>query len=368
MTSPSAVRQAPASLPHGFCQYWDSIFLKASGRLPCGCDYGEKYDMADRDLEMDDFVPEVLNGPAFRQMRIRTVLENRAFIEDCRRCAFFKPLHAELDAAGRTSRSSGLTEADQRAAYQLRDVQARRGWPLGSIDWIASLHLEPSLPCGLRCPGCKQGYDRDLLRREGKPFYFAPTVVENLARSCLEHDVQVRIINLAGRGEPTLSPHLPEIVRTCRQAFPNAVMEMETNAQHAFKDEFLMLSVIYCSIDGSTPESYVTYRVGGSFEKAMTFLRTASARKRELRARTRLRWKYILFDTTESEELLNRAQRMALDAGADEILFVISKMAGTNGQVFPARNLTTPQAVERYLQANPIFPRERIYCQYPPGS
>jgi hypothetical protein len=363
MTSAMISPAASAELPHGFCKYWDSIFIKASGRLPCGCDHGENYNMADRDMETADFVPDVLNSPAFRQMRIKTVLENRAFIEECRPCAFFKPLDAEFDATGRNPHFPALTESDQRAALQLRDVETRRGWPLGSIDWIASLHLEPSLPCTLRCPGCKQGFDPDLLRREGLPFYFSPTVVENIARSCHEHDVQVRRIGFGGRGEPTLSPNLPQIIRTCRQAFPNTILESDSNAQHAFKDEFLMLDAMYCSIDGSTPESYATYRIGGNFEKAMSFLRTAAARKRELGARTQFFWKYILFDTTESVELLNNAQRMAVEMGVDGLIFVITWTAGTNGKVFPPKKMTTLEAVESYLQANPIFPRNRVKYQ-----
>jgi hypothetical protein len=72
---------------------------------------------------------------------------------------------------------------------------------------------------------------------------------------------------------------------------------------------------MYCSIDGSTPESYSTYRIGGNFDKAMSFLRAATTRKRETGSRTKFVWKYILFDTTESVELMNNAQRMALDLG-----------------------------------------------------
>ena len=360
MTSPMTGPQVSAALPHGFCKYWDSIFIKASGRIPCGCDHGESYTLVDTDMETADFVPDVLNGPVLRQMRTRMVIENRAFIEECRPCAFFKPLDPEYDSTGRNPHFKALTESDQRAADQLRDVQTRRGWPLGSIDWIASLHLEPSLPCTLRCPACKQGFDPDLLRREGLPFYFSPTVVENIARSCVKHDVQVRRVGFGGRGEPTLSPYTPEIIRICRQAFPNALLESDTNAQHPFKDEFLLLNAMYCSIDGSTPESYGTYRIGGNFEKAISFLRAATTRKRELGATTQIFWKYILFDTTESVELLNNAQRMALDLGVDCLLFVITWTAGTNGKVFPPKKMTTMEAVDAYLQANPIFPRGRV--------
>ena len=359
MTTP-APSPVAAPIPAGFCKYWDSIFIKASGRVPCGCDHGETYTMVDTDMEAADFVPDVLNSPVFRQMRIRMALENSAFIDECRRCAFFKPIEAGYDPTGRNPFFTSLSEADRRAAVMLRSVQERRGWPLGSIDWIANLHLEPSLPCTLRCPGCKQGFDPDLLRREGLPFYFSPTVVEGIVRSCVEHDVTVRQVGFGGRGEPTLSPEFPRILRACRTAWPNAILEINTNAQHDFKDEFLLLTSLYCSIDGSTPESYATYRLGGNFEKALSFLRKATTRKRELGTRTMISWKYILFDTTESAELMDNAQRLALEMGVDELLFIITWMAGTNGKIFPPRKMKSIEAVKAYLEQSPIFPRAHV--------
>lgn len=46
-------------------------------------------------------MPDVLNGPDLRNMRIRTVLQNQAFIDNCRPCAFFKPLDPQFDVTGR---------------------------------------------------------------------------------------------------------------------------------------------------------------------------------------------------------------------------------------------------------------------------
>jgi hypothetical protein len=38
-------------------------------------------------------------------------------------------------------------------------------------------------------------------------------------------------------------------------------------------------------------------------------------------------------------------------------------MAGTNGKVFPPKKMTTLDAVASYLDANPIFPRNRVKYQ-----
>ncbi|HXU33354.1 MAG TPA: hypothetical protein VN851_22520 [Thermoanaerobaculia bacterium] len=352
-----------ADLPRGFCKYWDGLLIKANGRIPCGSDHGEGYTIVDADLETVDFVPEVFNGPAFRQMRLRTAVEHRAFMKQCARCAAFKPFEVNFDNTERNPHYPSMTSLDADAERQLARVQSERGWPLGSIDWVGNLHLEPSLPCTLRCPACLQGYDPGLLRREGPPYYFSLSVLQNIMRSFQRHDVTVQRIGFGGRGEPTLSQSFPELIRCCRTACPGALLEADTNCQHPFKDEFLMLDAMYCSIDGSTQESYETYRIGRSFEKCVTFLKAATERKRALQSNCKITWKYILFDTTESVELLNRAQNLALELGVDALLFVITWTAGTNGKVFPPKVMTTLPDVQAYLDAHPIFPASGVKHQ-----
>ena len=358
----SVARQNDVDLPRGFCKYWDGLLIKANGRIPCGSDHGEAHTIARADLE-SDFVPDVLNSPEFRTMRIRTSLDYRAYHVHCRKCAAFKPLDADFHEDQRNPRYPDLSAHDKQAERELLRVQSQRGWPLGSIDWIGNLHLEPSLPCTLRCPACLQGFDSGLLRREGPPYYFPVPVLHSILKSVRKHGVTIQRIGFGGRGEPTLNPRMPELVRVSRQACPDALIESDTNAQHPFHDDFLLLDAIFCSIDGSTQESYETYRIGGDFEKCVAFLRAAGERKRALNAKTQIVWKYILFDTTESIELLDRAQRTALELGVDVILFVITWSAGTNGKVFPARQMTTIEAVKAYWESHRIFPDVRVKYQ-----
>jgi len=353
----------PVTLPRGFCKYWDGLLIKANGRIPCGSDHGEAFTISDANLETADFVPEVFNGPEFRAMRIKTALDNRAFHRHCRQCAAFRPLDPDFRADNRNPHYPELNALDATAGREMMRVQAERGWPLGSLDWIGNLHLEPSLPCTLRCPACLQGFDPNLLRREGPPYYLPIAVVDSILRSAKMHGVTIRRIGFGGRGEPTLNPRLPEIVRRCREALPKALIESDTNAQHLFHDNFLMIDAIFCSIDGSTQESYETYRIGGHFDKCVTFMKTAAERKRALKSNTQIVWKYILFDTNESIELLDLAQRTALELGIDVLWFVITWSAGTNGKVFPAKKMTTLETVQAYLQSHRIFPDTRVKYQ-----
>jgi len=350
-------------LPRGFCKYWDGLLIKANGRIPCGSDHGESNTIVNTDLEKADFVPDVFNGPEFRTMRIRTALDNRAYFGSCERCAAFRPLDPDFKADHRNPHYPELSALDAQARTEMDRVQKKRGWPFGSIDWIGNLHMEPSLPCTLRCPACLQGFDPGLLRREGPPYYLPIQTVDSIMRSVKKHKVKVRRIGFGGRGEPTLSPKLPEIIRRCRDACPDALMESDTNGQHPFHDDFLLLDAMFCSIDGSTQESYETYRIGGRLEKSLSFLRSAVERKRALRANTQIVWKYILFNTTESIELLDRAQYIALELGIDVLWFVITWTAGTNGKVFPPQKMTTLETVKAYINSHRIFPDTRVKYQ-----
>jgi hypothetical protein len=350
-------------LPRGFCKYWDGLLIKANGRVPCGSDHGESHTIVNTDLATADFVPDVFNGPEFRAMRMRTALDKRAFHRHCRQCAAFRPLDPDFKADNRNPHYPELSALDAQVGKEMLRVQVERGWPLGSIDWIGNLHLEPSLPCTLRCPACLQGFDPGLLRREGPPYYLPVPIVDSILRSVKRHNVTVRRIGFGGRGEPTLNPRMPEIVRLCRETCPSTLLESDTNGQHPFHDDFLLLDAIFCSIDGSTQESYETYRIGGRLEKSLAFMKAAVERKRALKSNTQIVWKYILFDTTESFELLDRAQHIAADLGIDVLWFVITWTAGTNGKVFPARNLTTREAVQAYLDSHPIFPDARVKYQ-----
>jgi hypothetical protein len=350
----------PESLARGFCKYWDAVYIKSNGRIPCGCDAGEGFTMARADLDELDFVMDVLNAQIFRDMRVATTVHHRAFIDECEQCTFFTPFDPNANAEGRNPHFRALSKHDAKAGDQLVRVQMRRGWPHGSIDWVGNLHLESSLPCTLRCPACLQSMDPHLLRREGPPYFFSLQMLEAITRSCRKHDVPVRRIGFGGRGEPTLNPQIADLIRNSREAFPDAILEMDTNCQHQFKDEMLLLDAMYCSIDGSTPEAYATYRIGGHFESAIEFVRTAAQRKRLLRSKCNVVWKYILFDTTESMELLDKAQHLAAELDVSQLLFIITWNAGANGKVFPPKKMTTVAEVEGYLRARPIFRRTGV--------
>src|SRR5215467_6296886 len=114
------------SLPSGFCKYWDGLLVKANGRIPCGSDHGEFTTLVKADLEKVDFVPDVFNGPEFRNMRIRTALDNRAFHSPCKRCAAFRPLDPDFKEDNRNPVYPELSALDAQARKEMLRVQTKR--------------------------------------------------------------------------------------------------------------------------------------------------------------------------------------------------------------------------------------------------
>jgi len=131
---------------------------------------------------------------------------------------------------------------------------------------------------------------------------------------------------------------------------------MDTNATQQFHDEYLHLDKMNCSIDGSTPESYATYRRGGDWQTVINFMRTAAARKRAIGSTCEIRWKYILFKTTESPALLDEAQKLAKELGITTLDFVITSCGAADGSVKPPQVMNTIKAVNDYLRERQIFP------------
>jgi len=112
-----------------------------------------------------------------------------------------------------------------------------------------------------------------------------------------------------------------------RQRFPQSFVTVTTNAQGKVKDEAVTagLDEIVCSIDGMDQDSYEVYRVGGSFELAYRFMADFAAGSHEAVKPIRVVWKYVLFDHNSEPEQLLQVQRLARQAGVDEIVFVFTR-------------------------------------------
>lgn len=339
------------------CWAWNRIYVKSNGRVPCWCDAGEIRTIWKDDFGEKDFITDLVNGPELREMRLKVLQDQQYYVQECGRCCCL----IEKGKGSHWRYPDGDTAPDigkmnQTALKIMKRVSTVRGWPFGSVDKIAEIQLEPSFPCNLKCPGCLHGWHPTPMKTETAPYFFPLEWFNKMINSIVRNNVTLKRIAYVGRGEPTLNKQFPAMLEQARKLIPDVIMSMDTNSNQPWRNEYLNLNWINCSIDGSTSQAYSTYRLRGKFEPAIKFMENAVAARDATAHNCKIRWKYILFNTTESDELLNRAQQMAKDIGIDELDFVITTVGAHDQSVIPAARFKTMAQFNEYLAGNPIFP------------
>ena len=340
-----------------YCWAWNRIYVKANGRVPCWCDTGEPHTIIHLPFDQVDFIQDIVNSAQMRQMRNKINLGNQYYIPECRTCCCMtdQDRGKHFRFADRSAADNQPQLNSQAAANTMQQVSEKRNWPPGSIDHIHHIQLEPSFPCNLRCPGCLQGIHKNPLDTEAPPYVFPYAWFERMIQSIIHNQVQLDSISYVGRGEPTLNREYPQMLTYARRMMPGIIMSMDTNANQPFKPEYLHLNYINCSVDGSDEQSYQKYRHGGQLNKAIQFMTDAARTKKHLSSPCQIRWKYILFNTNDTDEQLNQAQQMAQQMGVDQLHLIITHTGSYDGQVTPSTRFTTISQINHYIRSNPIF-------------
>lgn len=334
------------------CWAWDRVYVKSNGRVPCWCDTGEPHTVIKSDFK-NDFILDVVNHAQMRNMRLTVLRDYNKYIPQCESCSC---LLTQGDRFHKRYLDSPLDNQvlakSLRAMKLLRGVRDRRKWELGSIDRIRQIQIESSFACNLKCPGCLQGIVDSPLSTEEKPYILPYEWFTNIIDSISEHAVVLDRLNFVGRGEPTMNKRLGDMVVYCKANLPKTIINMDTNSTQSFDEDFLLMDFFNCSIDGSTAEAYQTYRRQGNFSNAISFMTKAVEAKNRLKRTCKIRWKYILFNTTEHPDLLIKAMQMAKDIGIDELDFVVTACGAMDGSVTPAVHFTTVQSVKDFIMQN----------------
>ena len=165
----------------------------------------------------------------------------------------------------------------------------------------ASLRVETSTACQLRCPTCPtaDGKTRGTIGIG----YLKPTDFEAL----LEKNPRVRHVELSNWGEMFLNPELVAILEAADRRGVALSADNGVNLNHA-DDRVLEALVKHrfrsmtCSIDGASEETYKIYRRGGSLARVLSRIR----RLNELKTRhgsqePRLRWLFVAFGHNQHE-------------------------------------------------------------------
>ena len=179
-----------------------------------------------------------------------------------------------------------------------------------------SLSFEPTTSCNLRCPECPSG-----LRNFTRPTGMAQ---EELFQKTID-ELAPRLIYLIlyFQGEPYLNPKFLDNVK---YASDKGIYTATSTNAHYLKDHLAKKTVesgldrLIVSIDGTTQETYQSYRVGGKLDKVIEGTKNVIKWKKELKSST----PHIIFQflvVKPNEHQIEDVKRLAKELGVDEVGF-----------------------------------------------
>jgi radical SAM protein with 4Fe4S-binding SPASM domain len=224
-----------------------------------------------------------------------------------------------------------VTESYYRSRW--RGTPAMRGLPI-------SIAVEPTTSCNLRCPECPSGL-RSFTRPTGMlPEQLFEKVVDQLAPT-------LSYLIFYFQGEPYLHPQFLHLVRYATSR--NIYTATSTNA-HYLSDAQAELTVrsglsrLIISIDGTSQDTYQSYRVGGSLEKVIAGTKNILAWKKRLNSATpHVMFQFLVVRPNEHQ--------------VPEVL-KLGKTLGVNEVV-----LKTAQIYD-YQNGSPLMPTQERYSRY----
>jgi radical SAM protein with 4Fe4S-binding SPASM domain len=179
-----------------------------------------------------------------------------------------------------------------------------------------SISFEPTTSCNLRCPECPSG-----LRSFTRPTGMLQEEVFRKTMDELKDSLLYLIFYF--QGEPYLHPNFLELVK---YASGKKIYTATSTNAHFLKDELAKKTVesgldrLIISIDGTTQETYESYRVGGSLDKVIEGTKNIIKWKKALKSST----PHIIFQfliVKPNEHQVEDVKSLARELGVDEVLF-----------------------------------------------
>jgi radical SAM protein with 4Fe4S-binding SPASM domain len=213
-----------------------------------------------------------------------------------------------------------------------RDV--RMGRPL-------MLMVEPTNHCNLECPLCPSGNGEMTRPRGNLELDHFKKVFDQMSDNLL-------LCLLWNQGEPFLNSNLTKMIR--HAADRNVATITSTNVHYIRTEEEAEdiinsgLSELILSLDGVDADTYVTYRVGGDFERVIKGIELITEAKRQLNSATpQIHLQFILMK--HNEDQVETARKMAHDFGVDRLSLKTAQVyTEEDAETF----LPTEQSMSRY--------------------
>jgi len=177
-----------------------------------------------------------------------------------------------------------------------------------------SISIEPTTSCNLRCPECPSGL-RSFTRETGmlEESFFRKTIDE-LSK-------ELFYLTFYFQGEPYLNPKFLEMVKYASQK--NIYTATSTNAHYlddvnSKKTVESRLDRLIISIDGTTQESYESYRIGGDLKKVIEGTKNILKWKKQLKSKTpHVIFQFVVFRQNEHE--VEEIKKLGKELGVDEV-------------------------------------------------
>jgi len=203
-----------------------------------------------------------------------------------------------------------------------------------------SITIEPTTACNLGCPECPSGL-KQFSRPEGN---LKTEVYRQIIDEVKHHAFY---LNFYFQGEPFINPDFLEMVRYANQhkmytaTSTNAHFLDDKKAKETVKSGLSRLTV---SIDGTTQETYESYRKQGELSKVIEGTQNVLKWKKELNSKT----PYVIFQflvVRPNEHQIEDAKKLANELGVDEIRFKTAQLYD-------------------YKNGNPLMPTNEKYARY----
>ncbi len=179
-----------------------------------------------------------------------------------------------------------------------------------------SISIEPTTACNLRCPECPSGL-RSFTRPTGmlEPELFHK-VINELSPT-------LSYLTFYFQGEPFLHKNFLDLVRYANEkgiytaTSTNGHFITESSARQIVKSG---LDRLIISIDGTTQETFESYRIGGQLAKVIAGAKEMVMAKKELKSST----PHVIFQflvVRPNEHQIDEVQQLGKEIGVDEVKF-----------------------------------------------
>ncbi len=204
------------------------------------------------------------------------------------------------------------------------------------------LMIEPTNLCNLKCPMCPSG-NGTMTRPRGKlDIRWYLKLLDEIGDRLIQ-------IQLWNQGEPFIHHQLLHLIRHAKRK--GIMVITSTNGHFLHRDEQVKalvrsgLSKLIFSLDGTHPDTYARYRVGGNFHRVLEGLRRLVRIRRELRSATpiiELQFLVLRYNQQEIARLIR-----------------LGRQLGINRIVLKSVQIYSREQAETFLPDDPRFNRYR---------